>query len=74
LKDGWTNYPREMLRCEDHYGDQDDKVEKNEAENFCLNICVLVRHESMVATPDPSFWSKPLFAKGLAKDKLGGVW
>jgi hypothetical protein len=27
----------------------------------------------MVATPDPSFWSKILFAKGLAKDKLGGV-
>jgi hypothetical protein len=32
LKDGWANYPREVSRYEDRYGDQDDKVEKNEAE------------------------------------------
>jgi hypothetical protein len=50
-----------------------EMVYSNPEENFCLNICVLVRRESMVATPDPSFWSKILFAKGLAKDKLGGV-
>jgi hypothetical protein len=48
-----------------------EMVYSNPEENFCLNICVLVRRESMVATLDPSFWSKPLFAKGLAKDKLG---
>jgi hypothetical protein len=32
LKDGWADYPGEVSRYEDHYGDQDDKVEKNEAE------------------------------------------
>jgi hypothetical protein len=32
LKDGWADYLGEVLRYEDHYGDQDDKVEKNEAE------------------------------------------
>jgi hypothetical protein len=50
-----------------------EMVYSNSEENFCLNMCVLVRRASMVATPDPSFWSKPLFAKGLAKDKLRGV-
>jgi hypothetical protein len=32
LKDGWTDYPGEVSIYEDRYGDQDDKVEKNEAE------------------------------------------
>jgi hypothetical protein len=32
LKDGWADYPREVSRYEDHYGDQDDKVEKNKVE------------------------------------------
>jgi hypothetical protein len=32
LKDGWANYPREVSRYNDRYGDQDDKVEKNKAE------------------------------------------
>jgi hypothetical protein len=32
LKDGWANYPREVSRYDDCYGDQDDKVEKNETE------------------------------------------
>jgi hypothetical protein len=32
LKDGWADYLGEVSRYEDHYGDQDDKVEKNEAE------------------------------------------
>jgi hypothetical protein len=32
LKDGWADYPGEVSRYEDRYGDQDDKVEKNEAE------------------------------------------
>ena len=38
-------------------------------ENFCLNACVLLRRESIAATPDPSW----VFAKGLAKGKLAGV-
>jgi hypothetical protein len=32
LKDRWANYPGEMSRYEDRYGNQDDKVERNEAE------------------------------------------
>jgi hypothetical protein len=32
LKDGWADYPGEVSRYEDRYGDQDDKVEKNETE------------------------------------------
>jgi predicted nuclease with TOPRIM domain len=32
LKDGWANYPGEVSRYKDRYSDQDDKVEKNEAE------------------------------------------
>jgi hypothetical protein len=32
LKDGWANYPREVSRYNDRYGDQDDKVEKNKVE------------------------------------------
>jgi hypothetical protein len=32
LKDGWADYPGEVSRYKDRYGDQDDKVEKNEAE------------------------------------------
>ena len=40
-------------------------------ENSCLNACVLLRSESIDATPDP--FTKFSFAKGLAKVKLGGV-
>jgi hypothetical protein len=29
-------------------------VHSNPKENSCLNTCVLLRHESIVATPDPS--------------------
>jgi hypothetical protein len=29
-------------------------VYSNLEENFCLNACALLRHESIVATPDPS--------------------
>jgi hypothetical protein len=32
LKDGWVDYPGEVSRYEDRYGDQDNKVEKNEAD------------------------------------------
>ena len=46
-------------------------VYSNPEENSCLNACVLLRSESIVATPDP--FSKFSFAKGLAKDKLRGV-
>jgi hypothetical protein len=34
LKDGWGDYPGEVSRYEDRYGDQDDKVEKNEVETI----------------------------------------
>jgi hypothetical protein len=27
----------------------------NSEESFCLNICVLLRCESIIATPDPSY-------------------
>jgi hypothetical protein len=50
-----------------------EMVYSNLEENFCLNICVLLRCESIVATPDPSYKTKPMFAKGQAKGKLGGV-
>ena len=39
-------------------------------ENSCLNACVLLRSESIEATPDPIL-AKFNFAKGLAKVKLG---
>jgi len=43
-------------------------------ENLCLKASVLKRNESIVATPNPSLLSRlGLFAKGLAKDKLGGI-
>ena len=41
-------------------------------ENSCLNACVLLRSESIIATPD-LFFAEFSFAKGLAKDKLGGA-
>ena len=46
-------------------------VYSNLKENSCLNTCVLLINESIVATPDP--FAKFNFAKGLAKDKLGGI-
>jgi hypothetical protein len=51
------------------------EVLSNSEENFCLKACVLGRHESIVATPDPNIIviSLRLFAKRLAKGKLGGV-
>ena len=46
-------------------------VYSNQEENSCLNACVLLRSESIVATPNP--FAEFSFAKGLAKVKLGGV-
>ena len=46
-------------------------VYSNSEENSCLNVCVLLRSESIEATPEPIF-AKFNFAKGLAKVKLGG--
>ena len=43
-------------------------VYSNPEENSCLNTIVLLRSESIVATPDP--FTKFSFAKGLAKVKL----
>ena len=43
----------------------------NPEDNSCLNACVLLRSESIDATPHP--FAKFSFAKGLAKVKLGGV-
>ena len=43
----------------------------NPEENSCLNACVLLRSESIDATPYP--FTEFSFAKGLAKVKLGGV-
>ena len=43
----------------------------NPEENSCLNACVLLRSESIDATPDP--FTEFSYAKGLAKVKLGGV-
>ena len=40
-------------------------------ENSCLNACVLLRSESIDATPDP--FTKFSFAEGLAKVKLERV-
>jgi len=45
-------------------------LEVRPEENLCLKASVLKRNKSIVATPDPSFG---LFAKGLAKGKLGGI-
>ena len=43
-------------------------------DNLCLKASVLKRNESIVATPDPSLLIRlGLFAKGLAKGKLGGI-
>jgi hypothetical protein len=30
-------------------------VYSNSEKSFCLNICVLLRYESIVETPDPSY-------------------
>ena len=46
-------------------------VYSNPKENSCLNACVLLRSESIDATPHP--FAKFSFAKGLAKGKLGGI-
>ena len=46
-------------------------VYSNLEENSCLNACVLLRSESIEATPDP--FTEFSFAKGLAKVKLRGV-
>ena len=43
----------------------------NPEEIFLLNACVLLRRESIVATPDPLF--KFSFAHGLIKGKFGGT-
>jgi len=43
-------------------------------DNLCLKASVLKINKSIVATPDPSLLIWPgLFAKGLAKGKLGGI-
>ena len=47
-------------------------VYSNLEENSCLNACVLLRSESIVATPNPLF--KFNFAQGLAKGKCGGTY
>ena len=46
-------------------------VYSNPEENSCLNACVLLRSESIDATPNP--FTEFSFPKGLAKVKLGGV-
>ena len=46
-------------------------VHSNPEESSCLNACVLLRSESIDATPHP--FTKFSFAKGLAKVKFGGV-
>ena len=48
-------------------------VYSNSKENSCLNAYVLLRSESIVATPDP-FFDEFSFAQGLAKVKLGGAY
>ena len=47
-------------------------IYSNLEENSCLNACVLLRSESIVATPDP--FTEFSFTKGLAKVKLRGVY
>ena len=47
-------------------------VYSNLEENSCLNACLLLRSESIDATPDP--FTEFSFVKGLAKVKLGGVY
>jgi hypothetical protein len=32
-----------------------EMIYSNSEKNFCLNICVLLRCESIVETPDPSY-------------------
>ena len=44
-------------------------VYSNLEENTCLNACVLLRSESIDATPDP--FTRFSIAQGLAKVKLG---
>jgi hypothetical protein len=47
-------------------------VYSNSEKNSCLNECVFLRSENIVATPDLIF-AEFSFAKGLAKVKLTGV-
>ena len=47
-------------------------VHSNPEENSCLNVCVLLRSESIEATLDPIF-AKFNLAKGLAKVNLEGA-
>ena len=51
---------------------KDRSVYSNPEEDFCLNACILLRSESIEATPDPIL-AKFNFAKGLAKIKFEGV-
>ena len=46
-------------------------VYSNPKQNSCLNACVLLRSENIDATPNP--FAEFIFAKGLAKVKLGGA-
>ena len=50
---------------------KDRLVHSNPEQNSCLNACVLLRSESIDATPDS--FTEFSFAKGLAKVKLGGI-
>jgi hypothetical protein len=43
----------------------------NSKDNFLLNVCVLLRRENIVPTPNPLL--KISFANGLTKDKLEGA-
>ena len=47
-------------------------VHSNPEENSCFNACVLLRSESIEATPDP--FTEFSFAKELANVKLGRVY
>ena len=50
-------------------------VYSNLEENSCLNACVLLRscYDVFKNLKTPDRFAKFSFAKGLAKDKLGGV-
>ena len=56
---------------EGNMGKFESPVHSNLEENSCLNACVLLRSESIDATPNQ--FTEFRFAKGLAKVKLGGV-
>ena len=51
---------------------KDRSVYSNPEEDFGLNACILLRSESIEATPNLIF-AMFNFAKGLAKVKLGGA-